>query len=148
MSRWLDRCWRRELGLFLSLGLVLLSWLGGGFGAIAQTSSLPTPDVTARVQSFLQARVELTPPDFAQLTVASALWPDACLGLAETGELCAEVITPGYVWTLNSPRGLLQVRSDRQGYQVRWVTPPNLDAPVSRATPPPWATPGRSPATG
>lgn|GEM_PF-2029034 len=148
MSRWLCRWRDLGLGLCLSLGLLLLGWLGGGLGAIAQPSSMPAPEVTTRVQSFLQGDVALTPADFSQLTVEPALWPDACLGLAETGELCAEVMTPGYEWTLNSPRGLLRVRSDRQGYQVRWVIPPNSDAPANRATPPPAAAAGRSPATG
>ena len=30
------------------------------------------------------------------VSVTPQEWPDACLGLAESGELCAQVITPGY----------------------------------------------------
>jgi hypothetical protein len=36
-------------------------------------------------------------------------WPDACLGAAETGEICAAVITPGYYFELQN------------GNQVYWL---------------------------
>lgn len=47
-------------------------------------------------------------------------WPDACLGLPEPGEVCAQVITSGWraVVTLNGQR--YEIRTDETGQTVRW----------------------------
>ena len=45
-------------------------------------------------------------------------WPDACLGLPEAGEACAQVITPGYEVTLRLDDNVSVYRTD-EGANVR-----------------------------
>ena len=47
-------------------------------------------------------------------------WPDACLGLAETGEMCAQVITPGWRAIVSVDGQEYEIRTDETGDQVRW----------------------------
>lgn len=36
-------------------------------------------------------------PGATLVSVTSMRWPDSCMGLARTGEVCAQVVTPGYL---------------------------------------------------
>jgi hypothetical protein len=42
-------------------------------------------------------------------------WPDACLGLAESGEVCATVITPGYRVTVEIGGAIAVYRTSLRG---------------------------------
>jgi hypothetical protein len=46
-------------------------------------------------------------------------WPDACLGLSEPGEMCAQVVTPGYEVILESDGESYMVRTNLSGDRVR-----------------------------
>ncbi len=48
------------------------------------------------------------------VSVTPQEWPDSCLGLAESDEFCAQVITPGYevVLLLVDPGSLFTYRTD------------------------------------
>jgi hypothetical protein len=46
-------------------------------------------------------------------------WPDACLGLAEEGEMCAQVITPGWRVVLKAQGQEFVFRTDQDGEIVR-----------------------------
>jgi hypothetical protein len=46
-------------------------------------------------------------------------WPDACLGLASTGEVCAQVETPGYRITLTAGGKQYTLRTTVNGSNVR-----------------------------
>lgn len=46
-------------------------------------------------------------------------WPDACLGLGEPDEACAEVITPGWELTILAQGEEYIVRTDDVGAEVR-----------------------------
>ncbi|MEX1253634.1 MAG: hypothetical protein WEE64_04775 [Dehalococcoidia bacterium] len=37
-----------------------------------------------------------TVEEIALISIEAASWPDACLGVPEEGEACAQVVTPGY----------------------------------------------------
>ena len=59
-------------------------------------------------------------PDALQLaTIEDAEWPNACLGLPAPGEVCAEVITPGFLITFTADSDKYAVRTDRSGREVR-----------------------------
>lgn len=51
--------------------------------------------------------------------IEDAQWPDACLGLPQPDEACAEVITPGYLITFSANGLPYQVRTNRDGQIVR-----------------------------
>jgi inhibitor of cysteine peptidase len=58
-------------------------------------------------------------------------WPNACLGAADADEMCAEVITPGYIVTLAVDDAVYVYHTDATGDSVRLVTAPDaLAAPV------------------
>jgi hypothetical protein len=46
-------------------------------------------------------------------------WPDACLGLAQTGEACAGVVTPGWRVTMRLGDTNVVLRTDALGSQIR-----------------------------
>ncbi|MFW6042635.1 MAG: hypothetical protein ACOC9C_03015, partial [Chloroflexota bacterium] len=52
-------------------------------------------------------------------TITDMEWPDACLGLPEADEMCAQVITPGYLIVLEVDGEVYEVRTDREGRTVR-----------------------------
>jgi hypothetical protein len=47
-------------------------------------------------------------------------WPDACLGFAEVGEMCAEVLTPGWLVILDAKGQRFEFHTDRNGENLRW----------------------------
>jgi hypothetical protein len=53
------------------------------------------PAISA-AQQFLATELGLTVDEMTIVRVEDAEWPDACLGLPEGGEACAQVITPGF----------------------------------------------------
>jgi hypothetical protein len=60
------------------------------------------------------------PPDTLEMqTIEDAQWPDACLGLPASGEMCAEMITPGFLITFTFNNQAYRVRTDLEGKQVR-----------------------------
>ena len=64
--------------------------------------------------------------DANQITIVSidpVEWPDACLGAATEGEMCAEVITPGYRIVLATGGKQYEAHTDESGRVVRVVTP-------------------------
>lgn len=46
-------------------------------------------------------------------------WPDACLGLPEEGELCAEVIIPGWLIFLQAGAKTYELHTDLNGQSIR-----------------------------
>lgn len=61
-------------------------------------------------------------PDATVAEVENVLWPDACLGSAEPGELCSQVITPGYRIVIERVGGRTEYHTDLQG-NVRSLDP-------------------------
>jgi hypothetical protein len=53
------------------------------------------------------------------LSVEEVEWPNSCLGLAGPGEMCAEVITPGFVIILQAGGNEYEFHSDRTGENLR-----------------------------
>lgn len=50
-------------------------------------------------------------------------WPDTCLGAPRPGEICAEVITPGWEVVFNTPAGVIRAHLDKSGRFYRLVPP-------------------------
>lgn len=46
-------------------------------------------------------------------------WPDACLGVSNPDELCAQVITPGYRIILGRLDKQYEFHTDRSGQNIR-----------------------------
>jgi hypothetical protein len=95
---------------------------------------LPPAAVLAAEEALSEAlgidQDEIEPIDFEQRE-----WPDACLGLAVEGEMCAQVITPGFLVRLDAAGETYHVRTDLEARTVRieelagrpQVGPPDLE---------------------
>jgi hypothetical protein len=46
-------------------------------------------------------------------------WPDSCLGLAEPGEMCLQVITPGWSILLDAGGKRYEIHTDETGSRLR-----------------------------
>ncbi|MEA3337579.1 MAG: hypothetical protein U9R25_16910 [Chloroflexota bacterium] len=57
--------------------------------------------------------------DLEILSIEPASWPNSCLGLGQAGEMCLDVITPGYRIIVGVDGQEVEVRSDEQGTVVR-----------------------------
>jgi len=53
--------------------------------------------------------------DATLVDAEAVLWPDACLDAAEPGELCAQVITPGYRIIIERGGRRTEYHADLQG---------------------------------
>lgn len=51
--------------------------------------------------------------------VEDEIWPDACLGLGNPGEVCAQMQVPGYNVTVEAGVMFLFYRTDKSGSTVR-----------------------------
>jgi hypothetical protein len=46
-------------------------------------------------------------------------WPDSCLGLADPGEMCLQVITPGWLILLDAAGKQYEIHTDETGSRLR-----------------------------
>lgn len=79
-------------------------------------------DLPAAVQAALAERAQATGIQVAQvelISFSSEEWSDACLGLGSADEMCAAVITPGYLVVVRAGDQVFNVRTDASGTTVR-----------------------------
>ncbi|MGD2104945.1 MAG: hypothetical protein PVJ55_07530 [Anaerolineae bacterium] len=77
---------------------------GAGSGSPTEPdvpTDLPA-EVADATKEALHARTGIPVGDIEVEEAEQREWPDACHGLAEEGEMCAEVITPGWQVTLRA----------------------------------------------
>ena len=119
-----------RLAFLFVLGLFAIA-CGGGDGdssgdpaadshpTAAATSLLtgPVEAATAAIEALVAVSGR-TAEEIKVVSVSPMEWPDACLGLPEAGEACAQVITSGYVVTLDLDGDVSVYRTD-EGTNVR-----------------------------
>jgi hypothetical protein len=99
--------------------LLLSTLLGDSITEAAGAGEAPYPPaVTAAIRALAQ-ELGLDPGAVEVLAYEAAEWPDACLGLPDPGEACAEVITPGWRIRLRAAGAEYVVRTDVLGAAVR-----------------------------
>ena len=54
-------------------------------------------------------------------------WPDACLGIATAGSLCAQVVTPGYKIVLEAEGRRYEYHADESGANLRLAAAPEAE---------------------
>lgn len=89
------------------------------------TGSDSLPEAAVMAQQVLADELAATTADIQVVSTEQVEWPNACLGLAQEGEMCAEVITPGFLVTLEVNGEQYQVRTDETGGNVRIETDVN-----------------------
>lgn len=89
------------------------------------SESLPQ-SVAEAVRQDLAQQVGIKPD---QLTITQATiqtWPDSCLGLAKSGEMCAQVLVEGWRVFLSNGQQVWVYRTDTQGKTLRLEPNSNL----------------------
>lgn len=96
----------------IRLGLLVMIIFTGlsACGAFTPSQPIATPPTTPEifmplpadqhafevVRATLAANLGIDPLSITQVEVVPVNWPDACLGLPTLGEMCAQVVTPGF----------------------------------------------------
>ena len=82
-------------------------------------SSEPYPPAIAASIRRLAEELKLEPGSIDVVAFAPVEWPDACLGLPAKGEICAQILTPGWRVRLRANAREYELHSDQVGEQVR-----------------------------
>ena len=86
---------------------------------------LPTaediPPAALAAQAALAQKLGLSTEEVAIQNVDPALWSDSCLGLGAADEICAQVLTSGYLVTLLAEGQIYEYRTDLDGTIVREI---------------------------
>lgn len=91
-------------------------------GSVVVPAEIPVVAADAQAAASQQALANslgVAVPDIKVVSSAAVEWPDACLGVAQPGIVCASVVTPGFIVVLEA-----------QGRQYEYHT--NADASVVR----------------
>ena len=118
-------------GILTSLGMTLILLLAMVLAACSTTDgNLPQTGEELPAEAVLQAQQMLADQLGVQvenIEIVSAdqvEWPNACLGLGEEGEVCADVVTPGWDITFDVNGQQYQVRTDELGQTIRFENLP------------------------
>jgi hypothetical protein len=77
------------------------------------------PYAAFAAERALAERLGITVEAIELLSYERVEWPDACLGLPEPGEACAEVLTPGWEVTLQVDDERFVFHTDKNGDRLR-----------------------------
>lgn len=93
------------------------------------------PPVVFEAQDTLSKQLKITPEKIQVAGVEAVEWPDACLGLSEPDELCAQVITSGYRILLQIDLVQYEFHSNTDGTVLRQVSEVKPESPGKQALP-------------
>jgi hypothetical protein len=80
-------------------------------------SDQPSDAALAQIRTTVAERLDVA-PEALDLALEFTEFPDACLGKAEAGEMCAQVITPGYIGEAQVDGAVYEVRATEDGSKV------------------------------
>jgi hypothetical protein len=80
------------------------------------------PDAVLAARQALSEKEDIPVDEIEVVSYSEEEWPNACLGLAEEDEMCAQVITPGYQVTLEANGEEYIFRTDETGDVIREET--------------------------
>lgn len=100
--------------------ILLLSGLLGDPITIPEAGALePYPPAVPAAMQALAEELGRSPEAITVVAYEQAEWPDACLGLPQPGEQCAQVVTPGWKVVLRMDGVDYELHTDEFGTQVR-----------------------------
>ena len=77
------------------------------------------PDVALNVQNQISQTLGVAVENIKITNVEQKDWPDACLGLPQENEVCAQTITPGWLLTFGINGQVYKYRVDKTGTVIR-----------------------------
>jgi hypothetical protein len=81
--------------------------------------NLPVPEAVAAVRSLVASELGISEGVIIVMSAYQRDWPDACLGLADADQICAQVLTPGYEVTVQAQGGVRIYRTNSDGSVIR-----------------------------
>lgn len=90
-------------------------------GGQSKATPANEPGAIAAARKTLATRLGLDPANVKVVSYEPKDWPDSCLGAAGPGEMCLQVITPGFRVILNAANQRYEVHTDKGGKSVRLV---------------------------
>ncbi len=86
-------------------------------------SQLVASDVQqAAAVKALASSLGLTSKDIQVVSAAAVEWPDACLGIAQPGVVCAQMVTPGFILVLEAQGRQYEYHTNADASEVRPAT--------------------------
>jgi hypothetical protein len=79
------------------------------------------PTAVMQAQQYLSEQLGVGLTAIQILDTEQVEWPDACLGLEEEDEFCAQVVTPGWRVLAEVEGQIYELRTDETGTIVRGV---------------------------
>lgn len=112
--------WLMALIAAMALVLASCSTIFGDGETLPETGNgeLP-PSAVLEAQEQLSDMLGVSVESIQVIEFEQVDWPDACLGLPQEGEACAQVITPGFRVVLEVNGEQHVFRTDREGNVVR-----------------------------
>ncbi|NJO77850.1 MAG: hypothetical protein HC827_04525 [Cyanobacteria bacterium RM1_2_2] len=86
----------------------------------SETAS-PPDEIIEEVKRVLAAKTEISVAEIALKAAIPTEWNNACLGMPNPEEICAQVITPGYRIVLSTATATYTFHTDQTGANLRWV---------------------------
>jgi len=77
------------------------------------------PDAVAAVRSLVAQDLGISEGVVIVMTAYEKEWPNSCLGISNEGEMCAQVITPGYEVTIQAQGRQFIYHTNADGSIVR-----------------------------
>jgi hypothetical protein len=99
--------------------------IGFGLAACSPANLPPTggegvpnkvpPQAVLEAATWLSQELGISVENVEIVEFEQVEWPDACLGVPQEGQACAQVITPGFRVTLEVNGQQYELRSDQEG---------------------------------
>ena len=105
-------------GVLIVLLLLILTMTARGPGQPDAGVDLPSGVETA-VKGMLSSMIGVPVEEIDVAAAQEKEWSDACLGLEQQDEMCAQVVTPGWEVTLRAQEQNYVFHSDGDGAVVR-----------------------------
>ncbi len=86
-----------------------------------QTSDLPISEAAEYARITLAEKLRIDPGAVVIQSISPVEWADSCLGAPQPDEMCAEVITPGFVGILIAGQVPYEFHADQTGQQLRFT---------------------------
>lgn len=136
--------------IILLVGLSLAACAQASLEPVSPTVNAVTPPVLTQTAASDQAGKTAVDASLALLikllninvdqvkisAVEAVDWSNACLGVQKPGEMCAEVITPGFRITLETGDKSYEFHTNQDGSQIRMVDAPSPNSMPTASLPP------------
>ncbi|MGH2412282.1 MAG: hypothetical protein ACRDEA_01005 [Microcystaceae cyanobacterium] len=83
------------------------------------SSSLPTKIADAVLQN-VSRRTQIAREKFSVIEASRKTWPDGCLGIAQSGEMCTQALVEGWRVVVSDGQKNWIYRTDGEGRVIRW----------------------------